>query len=62
MKNSDLWDTVKTLFYAALIALFVRTVFVEPFSIPSGSMIPSLLVGDYLREWYNGNQADEEVK
>ena len=47
-EKSGFWDTVKTLFYAALIALFVRTVFVEPFSIPSGSMIPSLLVGDYL--------------
>lgn len=41
-------DTVKTVLYAVLIALFVRTVFAEPFSIPSGSMIPSLLVGDYL--------------
>ena len=40
-EKSGFWDTVKTLFYAALIALFVRTVFVEPFSIPSGSMIPS---------------------
>lgn len=47
-EKSGFWDTAKTLFYAALIALFVRTVFVEPFSIPSGSMIPSLLVGDYL--------------
>lgn len=31
-----------------LIALVVRTVAFEPFNIPSGSMIPSLLVGDYL--------------
>lgn len=42
------WDTTKTVFYAVIIALFVRTVFAEPFSIPSGSMIPTLLVGDYL--------------
>lgn len=42
------WETTKTVFYAVLIALFVRTVFAEPFSIPSGSMIPTLLVGDYL--------------
>ena len=41
-------DTLKTVVYAVLIALFVRTVFAEPFSIPSGSMIPTLLVGDYL--------------
>lgn len=46
--QSSFWETVKTVFYAVLIALFVRTVFAEPFSIPSGSMIPSLLVGDYL--------------
>lgn len=49
-KNSQggFWDTAKTVIYAILIALFVRTVFAEPFSIPSGSMIPTLLVGDYL--------------
>lgn len=42
------WETTKTVVYAVVIALFVRTFFVEPFSIPSGSMIPTLLVGDYL--------------
>ena len=41
-------ETLKTVAYAVIIALFVRTVFAEPFSIPSGSMIPTLLVGDYL--------------
>jgi len=41
-------DTVKTVVYAVLIALVVRTVAYEPFNIPSGSMVPTLLVGDYL--------------
>ena len=41
-------DTIKTVVYAILIALVVRTVAYEPFNIPSGSMIPTLLVGDYL--------------
>lgn len=41
-------DTIKTVFYAVLIAVLVRTVLIEPFSIPSRSMLPTLLVGDYL--------------
>ncbi|MBV8888133.1 MAG: signal peptidase I [Alphaproteobacteria bacterium] len=41
-------ELVKTIIYAVLIALVVRTVAYEPFNIPSGSMIPTLLVGDYL--------------
>ena len=41
-------ETVRTFIYAVVIALFVRTFLYEPFNIPSGSMIPTLLVGDYL--------------
>ncbi|MDC1135323.1 signal peptidase I [Alphaproteobacteria bacterium] len=41
-------DTIKTLFIAGLIAISFRSVIAEPFNIPSGSMIPTLLVGDYL--------------
>jgi signal peptidase I len=41
-------ETIKTIVYAVLIALVVRTVAYEPFNIPSGSMVPTLLVGDYL--------------
>jgi len=47
-KTGGLWETVKTVIYAVLIALFIRTVAYEPFNIPSGSMIPTLLIGDYL--------------
>jgi len=47
-KKGGLLETIKTVFYAVLIALVVRTFAFEPFNIPSGSMIPTLLVGDYL--------------
>ena len=47
-KQSDFKETLKTVFIAILIALGVRTVGYEPFNIPSGSMIPTLLIGDYL--------------
>jgi signal peptidase I len=47
-RSKSLWETVRTLVYAVLIALAVRTFLYEPFNIPSGSMKPTLLVGDYL--------------
>jgi signal peptidase I len=47
-KAGGLGETIRTVVYAVLIALVVRTFAVEPFNIPSGSMIPTLLVGDYL--------------
>ena len=47
-KSGGLLENIKTIVYALLIALGIRTVAFEPFNIPSGSMIPTLLVGDYL--------------
>jgi signal peptidase I len=42
------FETLRAIFWAALIALAIRSFVVEPFKIPSGSMIPTLLVGDYV--------------
>ena len=47
-KSGGIRETLTTLVYAIAIALAVRTFLFEPFNIPSGSMKPTLLVGDYL--------------
>ncbi|MEQ8936749.1 MAG: signal peptidase I [Amphiplicatus sp.] len=44
----EAWDLAKTVFYAVAIALVLRIVIFQPFNIPSGSMKPNLLVGDFL--------------
>ncbi len=41
-------DTVKTVFWALVIAGIFRTLFFQPFWIPSGSMKDTLLIGDFL--------------
>ena len=41
-------DNLKTLTYALIIAVFLRSLFFQPFYIPSSSMEPTLLVGDRL--------------
>ena len=41
-------ETIKTIVYALLIAGVFRTLFFQPFWIPSGSMKDTLLVGDFL--------------
>ena len=48
-KKEESWlETVKTVVYALLIALVIRTLLFQPFNIPSSSMENTLLVGDYL--------------
>jgi signal peptidase I len=47
-EEGGLGETIKVIIQALLIALVVRTVLFQPFNIPSGSLIPTLLVGDYL--------------
>ncbi len=44
----SIWETVKTIVYALLIAGVFRTLFFQPFWIPSGSMKDTLLIGDFL--------------
>ena len=41
-------ENIKTLFYALVIAVIIRSLFVQPFYIPSSSMEPTLLIGDRL--------------
>jgi signal peptidase I len=41
-------EGVKTIVYALLIALVIRTFLFQPFNIPSSSMVDTLLIGDYL--------------
>ena len=47
MKNKII-DNIKTIFYALVIALIIRSFLFQPFYIPSSSMEPNLLVGDRL--------------
>ena len=39
-------ENIKTIFYALVIAIIIRSLLIQPFYIPSSSMEPTLLVGD----------------
>jgi signal peptidase I len=47
-KEGGIAETGRVILHALIIALVIRTFLFQPFNIPSGSMKPTLLVGDYL--------------
>jgi signal peptidase I len=47
-KEGGFAETVRVVFHALIIALVIRTFLFQPFNIPSGSMMATLLIGDYL--------------
>ena len=46
--KSKIIENIKVIFYALIIALIIRSLFFQPFYIPSSSMEPTLVVGDRL--------------
>ena len=48
LNESSFFEFIKTIFYAVIIAIIFRSLLFEPYNIPSGSMLPNLLIGDYL--------------
>ena len=46
--NNSFFSNLKSIVFAVFIALIIRSFFAEPFNIPSGSMKPNLLVGDFI--------------
>lgn len=47
-KKSELGSTLRSLAIFAIAAWALRSLVVAPFSIPSGSMLPAMYIGDYL--------------
>jgi len=47
-KKDSFWESSKTILVAFGVAMVLRLIIAEPFKIPSGSMKPTLLIGDYL--------------
>jgi signal peptidase I len=47
-KKSGLRENVEAILIAILLALFIRTFVVQAFKIPSGSMLPTLQIGDHI--------------
>lgn len=48
MKKNAIWEFTKAIVTAVILAFVIRATVVQAYKIPSGSMIPTLLVGDHL--------------
>src|SRR3546814_8759950 len=60
-KEGGLRETTRFLMLLFLFALILRSFIVAPFSIPSGSMLPTMMIGDYLfvAKWPYGYRSEE---
>ncbi len=47
-KKKRIWEYAKAIVTALILAMLIRTYIIQAFKIPSGSMIPTLLVGDHI--------------
>lgn len=47
-KKKIIWEYAKAIITALLLALLIRAYIIQAFKIPSGSMIPTLLIGDHI--------------
>ncbi len=43
--QNKLWEWTKSILIALILALFIRAFIVQAYKIPSGSMVPTLLIG-----------------